>query len=49
MKKKLLSLLLVVAMALTAVACGSKEAAVTAKVIDVELTSEEYAFGVDKN
>lgn len=53
MKKKLLSLILVAAMALTAVACGSKEektsAPVTAKVIDVELTSEEYAFGVDKN
>ena len=53
MKKKLLSLVLVAAMALTAVACGSSEEAadtvVTAKVIDVELTSEEYAFGVDKN
>ena len=53
MKKNLLSLVLVAAMALTAVACGSSEeaadTAVTAKVIDVELTSEEYAFGVDKN
>lgn len=53
MKKKLLSLVLVAAMALAAVACGSSEEAaeapVTAKVIDVELTSEEYAFGVDKN
>lgn len=55
MKKKLVSLLLVAAMALTAVACGGTEKAeeaaeaVTAKVIDVELTSEEYAFGVDKN
>lgn len=54
MKKKLLSLVLVAAMALAAVACGSKgdapaEAPVTAKVIDVELTAEEYAFGVDKN
>lgn len=52
MKKKLLSLVLVAAMALSVAACGAKEeadAAVTAKVIDIELTSEEYAFGVDKN
>lgn len=54
MKKKVLSMILVAAMALSVVACGAKkeEAAktpVTAKVIDVELTSEEYAFGVDKN
>ncbi len=52
MKKKLLSLVLVAAMALSVVACGAKEetaAPVTAKVIDVELTVEEYAFGVDKN
>lgn len=28
--------------------CGSKET-VTAKVIEIELTNEEYAFGVDKN
>ena len=54
MKKKLLSLVLVAAMALSAVACGAKEEAaaeapVTAKVIDVELTEEQYAYGVDKN
>ena len=57
MKKKLLSLTLVAAMALSVVACGGKEeaaeapaeAAVTAKVIDVELTEEQYAYGVDKN
>lgn len=57
MKKKLLSLALVAAMALFVVACGGKEeaaeapaeAAVTAKVIDVELTEEQYAYGVDKN
>ena len=53
--KKLLSVLLVTALMLSMVACGSKAddknangAAETAKVIDVELTSEEYAFGVDK-
>ena len=56
MKKKLLSLALAAAMALSVVACGAKEEApaesaapVTAKVIDVELTVEEYAYGVDKN
>lgn len=46
--KKLVSLLLVVAMVLSMVACGGKEK-VTAKIIDVELTTEQYAFGVDKN
>ena len=29
--------------------CGSKNETVTAKVIDIDLTNEEYAFGVDKN
>ena len=29
--------------------CGSKGETVTAKVIDIDLTNEEYAFGVDKN
>ncbi len=52
MKKKLLAVLLTAVMAVSVVACGSSDgdsAATTAKVIDVELTSEEYAFGVDKN
>lgn len=54
MKKKLLSLVLTAAMALSVVACGASDNApaeetVTAKVIDVELTAEEYAYGVDKN
>lgn len=49
MKKKLMALILMAAMAVSAVACGSKEAPVTAKVIDIELTNEQYAFGVDKN
>lgn len=44
--KKLLALTLCLVFALTALTgCGSKK---TAKVIDVELTDEEYAFGVDK-
>lgn len=50
--KKILSVLLVVALMLSMVACGGnaddKDEVVTAKVIDVELTQEEYAFGVDK-
>ena len=58
--KKLLSVLLMVALMLSMVACGGnadnkdgdkdadKDAVVTAKVIDIELTQEEYAFGVDK-
>lgn len=52
MKKKLMALILVTAMALSAVACGSDKegsASATAKVVDIELTSEEYAYGVDKN
>ena len=51
--KKLISLLLVLAMALSLVACGgSKEEEkekVLAEVIEYDLTSEQYAFGVDKN
>lgn len=47
--KKLLSLLLVVAMVLAMTACGGKEEKVTAKIIDLELTQEQYAFGVDKD
>ena len=46
--KKFMALALSVVLALGAFAgCGSKEAT-TAKVIEIDLTSEEYAFGVDK-
>ena len=46
--KKLLVLCLSVVMVMSAlVGCGSKEA-LKAKVIDIELTTEDYAFGVDK-
>lgn len=45
--KKLVTLLLTMALILsTFAACGTE--ALTAKTIDIELTSEEYAFGVDK-
>lgn len=56
--KKLLSVVLVAACTLSLVACGGKEEAkesedtaseaTGAKVIDIDLTEEEYAFGVDK-
>lgn len=58
--KKLVSVLLAAVCMFSLAACGSsgdsdksddagsKDEAVTAKVIDVDLTSEEYAFGVDK-
>lgn len=46
--KKLIALVLSVVLAMGAFAgCGSKETT-TAKVIEIDLTSEEYAFGVDK-
>ena len=48
--KKLVSMLLVLAIALSMVACGGKEdkETVTAKVLEYDLTEEDYAFGVDK-
>nr|WP_288555808.1 transporter substrate-binding domain-containing protein [uncultured Mediterraneibacter sp.] len=59
MKKKILSVVLAAACVLSMAACGGKsndsaddkksDGAVTAKVIDIDLTDEEYAFGVDKN
>ena len=48
--KKFLSVFLTAALAVSMLAgCGSKNETVTAKVIDIDLTNEEYAFGVDKN
>ena len=48
--KKFLSVFLTAALAVGMLAgCGSKNETVTAKVIDIDLTNEEYAFGVDKN
>lgn len=48
--KKLLAMAMTVVMAAAALTgCGSDGGKTTAKVIEVELTSEEYAFGVDKN
>ena len=58
MKKRILAGMLAAVCVFSFTACGSKDAAgasadtagaVTAKVIDVDLTSEEYAFGVDKD
>lgn len=50
--KKLFSLALAVVMMLSLAACGGKEGngePTVAKVIDVELTQEQYAFGVRKD
>ena len=46
--KKLLSVVLAAALVLSMAACGSKEKT-SAQVIDVDLTDEEYAFGVDRD
>lgn len=48
--KKIIALALALTMAVgTLTACGGASGAKTAKVIDIELTNEQYAFGVDKN
>ena len=53
--KKLLSLVLVLVCTFSLVACGgsseeaSEEGPVTAQVVEYDLTSELYAFGVDKD
>ena len=44
--KRILTFALAALMILTLAACGSEP---VVKVIDIELTQEEYAFGVDKN
>lgn len=46
MKKLFTTTLCIVSLVLSLVACGKDS--ITAKVIEIELTSEEYAFGVDK-
>ena len=46
--KKIIAMLLAVMMLVTMASCGEAEAA-GAKVIEIQLTEEEYAFGVDKN
>lgn len=48
MKKFLVSVLTIALAAVALAGCGSSTAK-TAKVIEIDLTSEEYAFGVDKN
>ena len=49
--KKIIAVIAAVTMAaMTIVGCGkSSDTAKTAKVIDIDLTDEEYAFGVDKD
>lgn len=50
--KKIIALLMAVCMLASLVcltSCGNAESASGAKVIEIQLTEEEYAFGVDKN
>lgn len=49
MKKKILSIVLMAAMAVSLAACGSSGGGGKAKVINIDLTNEDYAFGVDKD
>ena len=44
--KKVLSLIIAAAMLAVCLACGGKSVGV--KVIDIDLTAEEYAYGIDK-
>lgn len=46
--KKIITLVLALCMALSSLTACGNAASKTAKVIDIELTSEQYAFGVDK-
>ena len=47
--KKFLSVFLTAALAVSMLAgCGSKNETVTAKVIDIDLTDEEYAAMIEK-
>mgnify|MGYP003893781157 FL=1 len=48
MKKTVSLLLVVMLIAITLAGCGAKKSS-GVKVIDIQLTQEEYAFGVDKN
>lgn len=45
--KKIIALVMAVAMLFTLAACGGADK--TAEVISIDLTEEQYAFGVDKN
>lgn len=50
MKKKMMAVLLAAACAVSMTACGQKsQEKATAEVVDIELTDELYAFGVDKD
>lgn len=47
--KKFTAIVLALVLVLSLAACSSKEAKPQVKVVDIELTNEDYAFGVDKN
>ena len=46
---RLIAVVLVAVFALAALAACADKNDVTAKVIEIELTDEDYAFGVDKD
>ena len=53
--KKIIVLCMTLVLTITAFGCGNKgesgsaEAADAVKVVEIDLTNEEYAFGVDKD
>ncbi|MBQ8057650.1 MAG: transporter substrate-binding domain-containing protein [Ruminococcus sp.] len=47
--KKILALILAILMVASLAACGGTNDVKTAKVIEIDLTQEQYAFGVDKD
>ncbi len=47
--KKIVAMILAALMLLTVVGCGGNSEPITAQVVQIDLTEEEYAFGVDKN
>ena len=50
MKKKILATVMTAVLAVgTLAGCGGSNSKLTAKVIDIDLTSEEYAFAVSKD
>ena len=49
MKRKIIAVILMAVCAVSMTACGGSGGSKAAKVIDIDLTDEDYAFGVDKD
>lgn len=49
MKKKIIAVILMAVCAVSITACGGSGGSKAAKVIDIDLTDEDYAFGIDKD